>query len=47
MRFYESNYVTLHSDMNIMTENGANNVETAAILVLSSYYLAPVRKVLF
>ena len=39
--FYESHYVTLHSDMSIMIENGA------AMLVLRYYYLAPVVKVLF
>ena len=39
--FYESDYVSLRSDMSIMAENGAK------ILVLSYYYLAPVAKVLF
>ena len=39
--FNEPDYVTLYSVMNIMTKNGAKYV---TIMVLSYYYLVPVRK---
>ena len=41
--FHQSEYVTLHSDMNIYDRKRRR--ETAAILVLSYYYVAPVGKV--
>ena len=41
----KSDYATLHSLMRIMTENGAKMTQKL-LLVLSYYYLAPVRKVL-
>ena len=44
--FNESDYATLRALMRIMIENGAKIMKkTAAIMVLSYYYLAPVKKV--
>ena len=43
--FNEPDYITLHSIMNIMKENGGKmNPENVTIMVLSYYYLANVRK---
>ena len=42
--FNESDYVTLHSVINIMKKRCQNGAYNAAIMVLSYYYLAPVRK---
>ena len=42
--FNESDYVTLHSVINIMKKRCQNGAYNAAIMVLRYYYLAPVRK---
>ena len=42
--FNESDYVTLHSVINIMKKRCQNRAYNAAIMVLSYCYLAPVRK---
>ena len=42
--FNGPHYITLHSVINMMTENGAKMTQNAAIIVLSYYYLSNVRK---
>ena len=44
--FSGSGYAMLHSLMRIMTENCQNDAKTAAIMILSYFYVGPVRKVL-